>query len=82
SGADLALVGTSDSHGARLSARLRPALSRRVHLPYLCHQMGQLLGGNGGGHPAAGGATGPNAGKLAEALRLGQKLFLQEIGKS
>ncbi len=81
SGADVAFVGCSDSHGVRLSARLRPALSRRVHLPFLCHQLGSLLGGSGGGHPSAAGANGPRAEKLEEALRLAQQLFLAEMAK-
>lgn len=83
-GADAAFAGvaqvgpTPSQSGARISARLRPALSSRVDLPALMQKTGQLLGGNGGGHPCAAGATGPKAEKLEQALTLAQELFLKE----
>ncbi len=76
-GADAAFAGTQDRKGARISARLRPALSSRLDLPKLMEEVGKTLGGNGGGHPCAAGASGPRWDRLEGALFLAQRLFLE-----
>ncbi len=76
-GADAAFVGTQDGKGARISARLRPALSSRLDLPKIMRETGRIVGGDGGGHPCAAGASGPRWDKLESALFLAQRLFLE-----
>ena len=66
-GADVAFVGTSDKKGARISARLRPSYATEVDLPGLMREVGRYLGGMGGGHPAAAGASGSKRERLEEA---------------
>lgn len=77
-GADAAFVGTSDKKGARISARLRPSLADELDLPALMGEVGRFLGGMGGGHPAAAGASGPKGERLEEALILAQR----DVGKN
>ena len=72
-GADVAFVGTSDKKGARISARLRPSYATEVDLPGLMREVGRYLGGMGGGHPAAAGASGSKRERLEEALILAQR---------
>ena len=76
-GADGAFVGTADKKGARLSARIRPGLSARTDLPALMSKVGRYLGGEGGGHPAAAGASGPKSERLSAALALACRLLVQ-----
>ena len=78
-GADVAFVGTADKKGARISARLRPSLAARLDLPALMAEVGRRLGGMGGGHPAAAGATGPRGDRLNEALELALRRCAEEL---
>jgi alanyl-tRNA synthetase len=81
-GADAAFAGTANEKGnARISARLRPALSESIDLPKLMEEVGKKIGGGGGGHPAAAGANGPDGGEVPKALLLCQRLFFSRIGK-
>ena len=80
-GADVAVAGTSDKKGARISARLRPSLAESIDLPAVMAQVGRSLGGMGGGHPAAAGASGPNGGKLNEAMALALRLCAESLAK-
>lgn len=79
-GADCAFAGTSGS-GCRISARMRPAHSSRVDLPHLMAKIGRLIGGHGGGHPAAAGASGTKDGMLDEALGLAMRDFFIQANK-
>ncbi len=77
-GADAAFAGTCDKKSARISARISPGLASRTDLPALMGQVGRFLGGEGGGHPAAAGATGPKSERLSDALMLAQKLLAKQ----
>lgn len=74
-GADAALYWLKGDKEISVSARLRPPLDTKLsmHLGVVMQETGELLGGNGGGHPCAAGAYGPNkerGGKaIEEALR-------------
>lgn len=80
-GADAAFAGTADKKGARISARLRPSLADRLDLPLLMREVGRFLGGDGGGHPAAAGASGPDGAKLDEAMALALRLCSESLAK-
>lgn len=81
-GADAAFAGTANAKGdARISARIRPSLSDKIDLPKLMEEVGKKIGGHGGGHPAAAGASGPDGSDVPDALQMCQKLFFSRIGK-
>ena len=80
-GADVAFAGTADKKGTRISARLRPSLAARLDLPAVMAKVGRGLGGMGGGHPAAAGASGPNGAKLNEAMAMALRLAAGGLGE-
>ncbi|RLG20190.1 hypothetical protein DRN67_00600 [Candidatus Micrarchaeota archaeon] len=77
-GANVSFVGYA-GRDARISARTSLRLAPKVKLTDIMAEAGKLLGGSGGGHPGAAGATGPNADRLDEALDLCSKLALQRL---
>jgi len=68
-GADVAFAGYRHKHGARISARERPALEGTLDLAALMRWAGAQLGGSGGGHRAAAGAVGPRKAMLEAVLK-------------
>ncbi|MDO8339547.1 MAG: DHH family phosphoesterase [Candidatus Burarchaeum sp.] len=78
-GADVAFVGYAGDD-ARISGRTTLHLAHTIQLTEIMARAGKLLGGSGGGHPAAAGATGPKKSKLKQALALCSKLALERLG--
>ena len=78
-GADVAFVGYAGDD-ARISGRTTLHLAHTIQLTELMARAGKLLGGSGGGHPCAAGATGPNKSKLGAALLLCSKLAIERLG--
>jgi len=76
-GADAAFVGCEAENG-RISARMREALKGRVKLEKIMFEVGKVMGGSGGGHEMAAGATGEK-GSVREALSVCKKLAEQQI---
>lgn len=68
-GADASLFWLSGKKEISISARLRPPLERQlsIHLGKMMQEIGPMLGGSGGGHPAAAGAYGPKVGMAVKA---------------
>lgn len=79
-GADCAFAGTGGKD-ARISARMRPAHEGKVDLPLLMSKIGRMIGGHGGGHPAAAGATGGRPELLDEALALCAREFFNRASR-
>lgn len=81
-GADVAIVVSEQKAGVRVSGRAKPsATSRGVRLGVFMERLAGILGGTGGGHDAAAGATGSLG--LVEALRLiveSLSRYLGELG--
>jgi nanoRNase/pAp phosphatase (c-di-AMP/oligoRNAs hydrolase) len=67
-GADFSFVGHEGKEDARISARIRPEFSDAVDLPSIMSEAGKIIGGDGGGHQCAAGATGKYPDKIDEAL--------------
>jgi len=78
-GADVSFVGYAGKD-ARISARTHIRLAPRLNLTDIMAQAGKILGGSGGGHPCAAGATGARKAKLKEALALCTKLAAERLG--
>jgi len=76
-GADVAFVGCEAESG-RISSRMRDTLKGRVKLDRIMFEVGKVMGGNGGGHEMAAGATGEK-GSVREALAVCKKLAEQQI---
>ncbi len=79
-GADAALywlVGNEVS----ISARLRPPLDLKLslHLGTIMQNVGELLGGTGGGHPCAAGAYGPNKAHCTKAVEEAKTLIKAKL---
>ncbi|MFH0926953.1 MAG: DHH family phosphoesterase [Candidatus Micrarchaeota archaeon] len=75
SGADCAFAACASKKECAISARMKMAHISSVDLPEIMREVGEVLGGSGGGHPAAAGASGPKAYEAEEALDLCQRLF-------
>lgn len=67
-GADFSFVGHEGKEDARISARIRQEFSEVIDLPSIMSEAGKMIGGDGGGHPCAAGATGKLPDKLDNAL--------------
>lgn len=69
-GADASIFWMSNEKEVAISGRLRPFLENKlsVHLGKIMREVAPMIGGNGGGHPSAAGAYGPNKGELQRAL--------------
>lgn len=67
-GADFSFVGHKGKDDARISARMRPEFSDKIDLPKIMNEAGKIIGGDGGGHPCAAGATGKYPDRINEAL--------------
>jgi nanoRNase/pAp phosphatase (c-di-AMP/oligoRNAs hydrolase) len=76
-GADVAFVGCEAESG-RISARMRDSLKGQLHLDKVMFEVGKVMGGNGGGHEMAAGATGEKS-SVREALAVCKKLAEQQI---
>jgi len=76
-GADASLFWMVSEKEASISARLRPPLDKRhsIHLGRVMQHVSTFLNGNGGGHPCAAGAYGPNKEAISKAV----DAALQEI---
>ena len=79
-GTDAALFWTIRKEEFSISARLRPPLDKRLnfHLGTVMQVVGEMISGNGGGHPCAAGAYGPGKERSEEAI----KKALREIRKA
>jgi len=79
-GADASLFWMVSEKEASISARLRPPLDKRhsMHLGRVMQHVSAFLNGNGGGHPCAAGAYGPNKEAVSKAV----DAALQEIKRS
>lgn len=71
-GADASVFWTIREKEASISVRLRPPLDQRfhIHLGKTMQDSGKALGGNGGGHPCAAGAYGPNKNGIKKATAI------------
>ncbi len=69
-GADFSIFWSVNEKEASLSARLRPPLDTKlhIHLGKILHDTASYIDGNGGGHPCAAGAYGPNRDMINEAV--------------
>ncbi|MEM4348052.1 MAG: DHH family phosphoesterase [Candidatus Anstonellaceae archaeon] len=76
-GADLAFVAYLGNEG-RISARMHPSMKGMVYLDQIMEQAGKVLGGSGGGHELAAGASGSRQG-VKEALDVCVKLAQDQI---
>ncbi len=86
-GVDAAVFWNIDAKEVSISARLRPPLDRElhIHLGLIMQGVKDLLKGNGGGHPCAAGAYGPNKPAGTDAVNrildeLRQKFRYGELG--
>ena len=79
-GADAAVFWTIGKDEFSISARLRPPLDKRLnfHLGTVMQAVGDIISGNGGGHPCAAGAYGPGKAESEKAI----KKTLSEIRKT
>ena len=79
-GADASLFWMVSEKEASISARLRPPLDKKhsIHLGKVMQHVSAFLNGNGGGHPCAAGAYGPNKEAVSKAV----EAALQEIKRS
>lgn len=70
-GADFAVFWAVNEREASISARLRPPLDSKlhIHLGRTLHEAAAYINGNGGGHPCAAGAYGPNKEMVGEAVK-------------
>jgi len=76
-GADCAFVASGSKTKCVISARMRRKWTIHVPLPKIMEEVGEFIGGSGGGHPAAAGASGKFAYKLEDALDMCQSLFFE-----
>ena len=76
-GADVAFVGCTGEDG-RISARARDSLQGQMRLDKVMAEVGKVMGGNGGGHAYAAGATGKRE-MVRESLAVCKKLAEQQI---
>ncbi len=69
-GADFSIFWAVNEKEASISARLRPPLDTKlhIHLGKILHEAASYINGNGGGHPCAAGAYGPNRDMVNEAV--------------
>ncbi len=75
-GADFSFVGRLGKGTALISARMRPEYAGRVDLPKVMEEAAHMIGGTGGGHPCAAGATGKNPAAMQKALARCEELAL------
>lgn len=70
-GADFSVFWAVSEKEVSISARLRPPLDAKlhIHLGRVLHEAAAYINGNGGGHPCAAGAYGPNRDMADEAVR-------------
>jgi len=76
-GADVAFVGCEAESG-RISARMRDSMKGAVRLERIMLDVGKVMGGSGGGHETAAGATGEK-GSVRESLAVCKKLAEQQM---
>ncbi|MGC8586717.1 MAG: DHH family phosphoesterase [Candidatus Micrarchaeia archaeon] len=69
-GADASLFWLINEKEVSISARLRPPLDRKLslHLGKVMQDASEIIGGNGGGHPCAAGAYGPEKERAPDAI--------------
>lgn len=67
-GADFAFVGHAGKKMARISARMDSSLSLPISMADVMREVAPLIGGSGGGHKYAAGASGDSPARLNEAL--------------
>jgi bifunctional oligoribonuclease and PAP phosphatase NrnA len=77
-GADLAIVVARKKDQLRISSRGKHVLKGKgIDLSVIFKGVGEIIGGNGGGHDLAGSANGPDTRKIQEV----KKFILQELTK-
>jgi len=76
-GADGAFVGSASKNSAKISARIGGRIEPHLNLPALMEEVGKIIGGSGGGHPLAAGASGKIAQNIEKALLIAQKKFFE-----
>ncbi len=81
-GADAAIFWMENDKEVSISGRLKPSLENKlsIHLGKIMREVAPIIGGNGGGHPSAAGAYGPNKGELQKALNLILERIRQKMG--
>jgi len=70
-GADISFVGCRSRDGARISARMRDDVAKKLHInlaTQVMEKVGRLLNGSGGGHACAAGAAGPAVERFDDAM--------------
>lgn len=78
-GADFVFAGGASDTDVKISARASYEGEKVVHLGTIMAKIGDLLGGDGGGHRAASGAGGPRTELLDAALEECVRLVKQEL---
>jgi len=70
-GADISFVGCRGRDGARISARMRDDLAKKLRInlaTQVMEKVGRILNGSGGGHACAAGAAGSDIERFDEAM--------------
>jgi len=80
-GADAAFVGHIGKEDAHISARIGNTLEGKVNAAEIMHEIAKMIGGTGGGHPQAAGASGKKPEKMEEALEKCVAIFARELGE-
>ncbi len=80
-GADASVFWTEGRKEASISARLRAPLDSGcdINLGTAMGKAGELLGGNGGGHPCAAGAYGPSKERIGDAVAMVVQLLKERL---
>ena len=82
-GADASLFWSVKKNEASISVRLRSPLDERLsmHLGKIMKKIGPILEGDGGGHPCAAGAYGPNKLRIGEAVSESINIIKEQLSK-
>jgi nanoRNase/pAp phosphatase (c-di-AMP/oligoRNAs hydrolase) len=77
-GADCAFVASASKSKCTICARMRRRHTSYVDLSLIMQKVGKVIGGSGGGHPCASGASGNLVQNITDALILSQSLFFAQ----
>ncbi|MGC8730029.1 MAG: DHH family phosphoesterase [Candidatus Micrarchaeia archaeon] len=81
-GIDLAFFYTLREGEVSFSARLKPGLDKKfgIHLGIIFRDISYIIDGNGGGHPCAAGAYGPNKAALNAFIEKFNEIIYKKLG--
>ena len=81
-GADIAIVAAVKEEEVRISSRAKDNIEKySIDLSEIFKEVGEIIGGTGGGHPTAGSANGSKPEKVDEAFDYIVKAIAKKIGK-